>query len=84
MREFMVTLHSGKKYTVRADRLAFLDHETLGLVVDAAPAIGGPGDTTVAMFDRRQVIVAVAADHLVIEADVPDVVAADPNSDIPF
>jgi hypothetical protein len=84
VREFVVTLHSGKKYTVRADRFAFLDHETLGLVVDAAPTIGGPGDTTVAVFDRRQVIVAVAADHLVSEADVPDVVAVDPDADIPF
>lgn len=84
MREFVVTLHSGKKYTVRADRLAFLDHETLGLVVDAAPPAGGAGDTTVAVFDRRRVLVAVAADHLVSEADVPEVVAADPNADIPF
>lgn len=84
MREFVVTLHTGKKYTVRADRLSMPDHETLGLVVEAAPAIGGPGELTVAMFDRRQVIAVIAADHLVGEADVPDVVAADPNADIPF
>ena len=85
MREFVVTLHTGKKYTVRADRVVILDQLTLALVLDSAPAIGGPSDPpTVAMFARHNVISAIATDHLVGEADDPAVVAADPNADIPF
>ncbi len=81
MRDFVVTLHSAKMYTVRADRLACLDLESRGLVIDAAPAVGGRGDDAVAIFNRREVVAAVAADHLDSEADV---VAADPDADIPF
>lgn len=82
MREFVVTLHTGKKLTVRADRIALIDPDTLGLVVEAVPTTGGPGESMVAVFDRRQVITAVAADHLVAESDEPAVV--DPNANIPF
>jgi len=77
VREFVVTLHTGKRYTVRADRIAFLDQETVGLVLD-------PDDRAVAVFDRRQVITAVAADHLISEADVPDVVSVYSTSSVPF
>jgi hypothetical protein len=84
VRDFVVTLHSGKKYTVRDDRLAFLDHETLGLVIDAAHAVVGRGDDTVAMFDRRVGVSAVAPDLLVGETVEPDVVKAVPDADIPF
>jgi hypothetical protein len=83
VREFVVTLHSGKKYTVRADRVALIDHVTLALVVDPPPALGGPTDNPVAVFDRHLVTCVIAADHLVGEADDPAVVA-DPNADIPF
>ena len=84
MREFVVTLHSGKKYTVRADRVALIDPVTLALVVDPPPALGGPADNPVAVFDRNAVTCVIAADHLVGEADDPAVVALDPNADIPF
>ncbi len=85
MREFVVSLRTGKKYTVRADRVGLPDHDTLTLVIEPPPAIGGPGETAVAVFDRRLVVSVVAADHLVAEADVPDVVAADDSDvNIPF
>lgn len=81
MREFVVSLRTGKRYTVRADRVMLPDQDTLTLVVEPVPAIGGPGESVVAVFDRREVVCVVAADHLVNEADDPDVVAV--NS-IPF
>jgi hypothetical protein len=84
VREFVVTLRSGRRYVVRADRVALPDHDTLTLMVEPAPAVGGPGENAVAVFDRRQVVSVIAADHLVSEVDEPDVVAADPDSDIPF
>ena len=84
MREFVVTLRTGKRYTVRADRVGLPDHDTLTLVVEPAPSIGAPTENAVAVFDRRLVVSAVAADHLIAEADEPDVVAGDPASDIPF
>lgn len=74
MREFVVTLRSGKRYTVRADRVAFLDQQTVGLVADP--------DQPVAVFDRDRVVAVIAADHLVSEADEPDVV--DPSMNVPF
>jgi hypothetical protein len=84
VREFVVTLRTGRRYTVRADRVGLPDHDTLTLVVEPAPTIGGPGENTVAVFDRRLVVSVIAADSLVAEADVPDVVATDPGADIPF
>ncbi|HYH66286.1 MAG TPA: hypothetical protein VD866_16460 [Urbifossiella sp.] len=84
MLEFVVTLRTGKRYVVRADRVSLPDHDTLSLIVEPAPAIGGPGDTAVAVFDRRIVTSVIAADHLVSEADEPEVVSIDPDADIPF
>jgi hypothetical protein len=85
VREFVVSLRTGKKYTVRADRVTRPDHGAVALVVEPPPTIGGGGETTVAFFDRGEVVSVIAADHLVAEADVPDTPAVlDPNSDIPF
>ncbi|HEX4610021.1 MAG TPA: hypothetical protein VH092_17645 [Urbifossiella sp.] len=93
MREFVVTLRNGRRYTIRADRAAFLDGQTLGLVVQPNPAPGGPEaiDQAVAVFDRRLVASVIAADHLVSEGkaetiDPPWLVQrdGDPDSDIPF
>ena len=92
MREFVVTLRDGRRYTVRADRLAILDHETLGLVADPSPAVGagGPVDNAVAVFDRRLVASVIAVENLVSEGkaepvDPPWLVSrGDPDSDIPF
>jgi hypothetical protein len=92
VREFVVTLRDGRRYTVRADRLALLDHETVGLIVDPSTAIGagGPVDNAVAVFDRRLVASVIAVENLVSEGkaepvDPPWMVArGDPNSDVPF
>jgi hypothetical protein len=81
VREFVVTLHSGKKYTVRADRVTLTDPTAYSLLIDTP---GSPAETAVAVFGRGCITCVIAADHLVGEADVPDVVAADPNADIPF
>lgn len=85
MREFVVSLRTGKEYTVRADRLTLPDHNTLTLVVEPPPAIGAPTEDVVAVFDRRLVVSVVAADHLAAEADGPDVIVEDdPDVNIPF
>jgi hypothetical protein len=92
VREFVVTLRDGRRYTVRAARVAFLDQNTVGLMADPAPETApDPAAGAVAVFDRRLVASVIAADHLVSEAkaeavDPPWVIArdADPDSDIPF
>jgi len=86
VREFVVTLRTGKRYTIRADRVALLDHQSLALVLRPDTPTGTPAtmEHAVAVFDRGLVVSVVAADHLVSEADVPDVIPADAGSDIPF
>jgi len=86
VREFVVTLRTGRRYTVRADQVALLDHQNLALVLRPDTPAGTPAttDNAVAVFDRGLVVSVVAADHIVAEADVPDVIPFDPNADIPF
>ena len=89
MREFLVTLRNGKRFTVKADRVRG-EPDYLALVVALPPAIGDldPFEGVVALFDRRQVAVVVVRDHLVSEeqgeATDPHYVADDRESDIPF
>jgi hypothetical protein len=87
VREFVVSLRTGKRYTVRADRVALPDHQSLALVLRPDSPTGTPAtmDHAVAVFDRRLVVSVVAVGHLVSEADEPEVVVADdPDDDIPF
>ena len=89
MREFVVTLRNGKRFTVRADRVK-RESDNLAMVVAPPPTIGDldPFEGVVALFDRRQVAVVIVRDHLVSEEQVdaidPHYVADDPGSDIPF
>jgi hypothetical protein len=89
VREFVVTLRNGKRFTVRADRVK-RESDYIALVVASPPAIGDldPFEGVVALFDRRQVAVVVVRDHLVSEEQVealdPHYAADDPGSDIPF
>lgn len=88
MREFVVTMHSGLRYTVRADRVRF-DSRYVSLVL-ARPAslTDTEGEDVVGLFEQRQVYSVVARDHLVSEEKGepvdPHFVADDPDSDIPF
>jgi len=68
MREFIVTLKGGTRYTVKADWVR-QDAHYLALCVARPPAIGDPqpSEDVVALFDRGQVAVVVARDHLVSE-----------------
>lgn len=61
-----------------------LDPDTLALVLEPASILADHLHNPVALFDRRQVLSVIATDHLVNEADVPDVVKSDPDADIPF
>lgn len=70
MREFVVTLRSGYRVTVRADRVITPDHQPDGyvrLVVDRHPAGGGSDAEVVALFEGRTVAAVVAREHLVSE-----------------
>jgi hypothetical protein len=89
MSEYVVTLRSGKRYTVKADRIR-RDSGYLALAVAPSAAIGeiDPFAGVVALFDEHQVAVVVVRDHLIAEENGPPVdphyVAADAGSDIPF
>ena len=54
MREFVVTLRNGKRFTVRADRVK-RESDYLALVVAPPPTIGDldPFEGVVALFDRH-------------------------------
>jgi hypothetical protein len=87
MREFVVTLQTGYRVTVRADRMVLPDYHAnshLRLVVDG----GSAGDSTplvVALFEGTAVASVVARDHLVSEDRVEPVqVIAKADGDIPF
>lgn len=89
MREYIVTLRCGKRYTVKAERVrSHADY--LALVVAPEPAIGDldPFDGVVALFEQRQVAVVVVRDHLISEEKCepvdPHFVASVPDTDIPF
>ena len=89
MREYLVTLRCGKKYTVKADRVRS-QADYLALVVTPQQGIGDldPFDGVVALFEQKQVAVVVVRDHLIAEEKGdpidPHYVASDPDSDIPF
>lgn len=90
MREFIVTLRCGIRYTVKADRV---QHENgyVSLVVARVPTVGDPHPESevIALFERSQVAVVVARENLVSEEKtepmkLPYFVAADRDSDVPF
>ena len=88
MREFIVTLRSGRRYTVKAERLK-RDADYLAFVVAPPTSIGDldPLEGAVALFDRREVAVVVARDHLVAEEKGEPIdphYVADGGSDVPF
>ncbi|HSQ55599.1 MAG TPA: hypothetical protein VLM40_07620 [Gemmata sp.] len=89
MREFVVTLRCGKRYTVKADRLRREDGHLM-LVASQSSAIGDldPFHGVIALFDERQVAVVIARDHLIAEEEGspvdPHYVASDGESNIPF
>ncbi len=91
MREYVVTLRSGLRITVRADRVVLRDSQYVELAVSQEPSIGNfdAGGGTVALFDRGQLVTIVAREHLVGEVqgepvEGPDVVLPADSSDIPF
>jgi hypothetical protein len=90
VREFVVTLNNGMRYTVKADHVR-REPNYLALVLAQPSTIGDldPFESVVALFDTRQVAVVVARDHLVSEekgqpVDPHFVAGDDPDSDIPF
>ncbi len=89
MREFVVTLRCGLRFVVKADRVVRLDAQYLALVLDRTPTIGdaeGSADT-VALFERSQVAVVVAREHLVSEEKCDPIPPYEDDarvSDIPF
>ncbi|MCE9565398.1 MAG: hypothetical protein K8U57_25525 [Planctomycetes bacterium] len=69
MREFIVTLRCGKRYTVKADRVAVHNAQYLALLVDRAAIANNPapeGDI-VSLFERSQVTAVMTREHLVSE-----------------
>jgi len=87
VREYTVTLRSGKRYTVKAERIT-RDRGYVAFVVSTASIGTDPLDGVVAMFDEKQVAVVVARDNLVSEEKGepidPHYVADDGDSEIPF
>lgn len=88
MREFVVTLRSGRQVAVRADRLVEGDSGKTLLVLDApdktTASFGGHGEI-VAVFDRDQLAWAVARDQLVSdEPPQAGVLVVGRDDDIPF
>lgn len=62
MREFVVVLRSGVRYTVRAERIVW-EPPYLALVLSREPH----GGDTVAMFTQHEVAAVFAREHLVSE-----------------
>ena len=90
MREFVVTLRSGHRYTVKAERFRCEAGHALFVATPEA-AIGDldPFAGVVALFDLREVAVVVARDHLVSQEQGEPIgaeytVDSQPDSDIPF
>ncbi len=89
MREFLITLWSGARYVVKADRVR-IEHPYLTLVLAPPPSITDPDPKgeVVALFEQRQVYLIVARDHLVAEEKGEPIVAPhmvrSESSDIPF
>ena len=88
MREYVVTLRSGHRVTVKAARVVVQSHENLVMLADDGPTIADPNPAAnaVALFARDMVVSVVARDHLVGEEKVAPahVVGGGPNDDIPF
>jgi hypothetical protein len=89
VREFLVTLRSGRRYTVRADQMTLIDGQYLGFIADAGRSLGGnPIDAAVGVFERGLVATVVAKDHLVAEEQgepiAPSYVVGGDDSNIPF
>ncbi len=86
MREFMITLRSGKRYTVKADRVVHNTRDLL-LVNDRAGTDSKPdteGDI-IALFAREQVTMIVDRAQLVSEEKCDAfVVGTDDDCPIPF
>jgi len=84
--EFIVTLRSGLRLTVKADRMVIADQQSLALVL-GRPVVGeDPLANAVALFERGQVALVVAREHLVSEEKgepMPYVIGRD-DSGIPF
>ena len=89
MREFVVILRSGVRYTVKADRVV-TDAPYVFLMLSPAPAIGAPDfHDAVAVFDQREVLAVLSREHLVAEEQGepiagPHVVDEVDHSNIPF
>jgi hypothetical protein len=91
MREFVVTLRSGLRITVRAHRMDLLASGHLALVVDQEREIGDFQSLSgaVALFEGHQVLNVISKEHLVAEERYdpgtdPDVIASPPGDEIPF
>jgi len=87
MREFIVILRSGIRYTVKAQRIVAA-HPHLALVLSAAPYVGEPGTgDTVALFDQGAVLAVLSREHLVSEEKGESIAAphvVQDDSMIPF
>ncbi len=86
MYDFVVTLRSGLRLTVKADRMVVPDQQYIALVL-GRPAVGeDPLANAVALFERGQVALVIARSHLISEEKgepMPYVVGRD-DSGIPF
>ncbi len=90
MLAFIVTLRSGRRYTVRAQELRLNYDRCLELLATPAPSDldPSPGKQVVALFDSNEVIAVVAREHLVSEEPGEAVakphVVSQGDSTIPF
>ncbi len=90
MREFVVTLRCGKRYTVKADRVVVHNSQYLALVIDRASTASNPdpeGDI-ISLFEREQVTVVVTREHLISEEKCDSIpgpyVVSNDDRPIPF
>jgi hypothetical protein len=90
MRQFTVTLRSGHRVTVQADRVVRHDAQYIALILERPPSISDPspqGDP-VALFDSSEVVSVVSREHLISEEKgdpiEPSHVVRDDGSSIPF
>jgi hypothetical protein len=90
MREFVVTLRCGKRYTIKAERFRF-ESGYLALLItpSASVASNDPFAGVVGLFEQSQVVTLVDREHLVSEEKCdstsgPYVVGSADDCPIPF